>query len=84
MIYEYSGPYLSGPVNRKRVRGFYDPDVEFISHSYHPKWGIRNRQFIVINFSNNNKRILFEIEFSRAELIEMNSLPNPEILKLNE
>lgn len=83
MIYEYSGPFMSGPKNRKRIREFYDPNVEFISHSYHPKWGISNRQFVFINFSNENMKTLFEIEFGRARLNELDSIPNPEILNLN-
>ncbi len=76
MIYEYTkNEYMNGVVNRRRIRRFYDPDVEFFSFSYHKIWNEPNRYFITINFTDQKKQSLFEMEFGCADLCEVDQIP---------
>jgi hypothetical protein len=67
---------MNGRVNRKRIRDFYDPAVEFLGHSYHPIWGKTERRFIIINFASRYHQQIFEMEFGRADLTELDSIPD--------
>lgn len=79
MIYEYKNrQFVNGRVNRKRIRDCYDPDVKFEGHSYHPIWGKEPRSFIVINFVSEYHQQIFELEFGRAELTELEAIPEME------
>lgn len=78
-IYEYhKTQYLNGIVNRRRIRKFYDPDVTFFSYRYHEIWKIPNRDFIILEFKNENMKTLFEIEFGKADLTELDEIPEQE------
>lgn len=81
MIYEYKNTrYMNGPINRRRIRQFYDPAVEFKCHSYHPIWGKEDKNFIVINFASQYHQQIFEMEFGRADLNEIDVIPEMHIL----
>jgi hypothetical protein len=61
--------------NRTKIRSKYDPDVEFTRFSYHPVWNKTERKFIKITFASLRMKILFEIEFAAARLVELNEEP---------
>lgn len=69
---------MNGRVNRKRIRDFYDPAVEFTRHSYHPIWGKESKHFIIINFASEYHQQIFELEFGRADLTELDAIPDME------
>jgi hypothetical protein len=79
VIYEYFNSravaYNRKQPNRTKIRSKYDPNVEFTGFRYHPIWNKTNRMFIRITFANLRMKILFEIEFAAAQLVELDEMP---------